>query len=102
LQDEKDELLEQLREVTGFEPIGARRFLDLLAQPDLIEYTKRFIHSRDEASRCTNYKAPWSCIKESDARYENIKYGWLGGVNTGAGISEWWCENCRKKVMEEE
>ena len=100
MQDEKDELLDKLCEVTGFEPIGARRFLDLLVQPDLIEYTKRFVVSRDEASRCQHYRAPWSCIKEADARYENIKFGWLGA---GPGnYSEWWCNNCRRKVTEDE
>lgn len=99
--DEKEELLAKIQEILGSLPIGTAKILNVLTRPDLIEYTKRYIKVMDKASLCTNYEAPWSCIKEAEAKYENMKYGWLG-ADSGVGFSEWWCENCRKKVMDNE
>lgn len=98
--NEKDELIDSLMETLGYLPIGARALLEALTRPEVIEYTKRYIHVMDKASLCQNYKPPWNCAKEAEARYENIKFGWLGGSN-GVSYSDWWCEPCRKRAMEE-
>lgn len=95
---EKDELLDQIAEITGRTLPSVAFFLKVLTHPEVIEYTKRYISSLDLENRCQNYEAPWSCAREAEARYENIRYGWLGG-GSGVGYSEWWCEPCRKKVM---
>lgn len=95
--EEKLDLITKLQEIYGRIPVGTTEILNMIAHPQVIEFTKRYISAKDFSSRCTNYQAPWSCIREAEAKYENIKYGWLGA---GAGYSEWWCENCRKKVTE--
>jgi hypothetical protein len=99
MQEEKEALIERMQEIIGYVPVGTRDLLNVLIHPDLIEFTKAYVKSRDEASRCQKYKEPWSCAKEAEARYENIKYGWLGS-GSGVGYAEWWCENCKKRVME--
>lgn len=88
----------RLQEVFGRPPAEARRVLNALVHPEVIGATKAFIQANDEWSRCLHYAHPWSCSKEAEARYENIKYGWLGG-GAGIGFDEGWCENCRKKAM---
>lgn len=93
-----EEILERIVEVTGTTMPGVKGILRLLAHPDVIEHTKRYFDIADVASRCQKYQDPWNCAREAEAQYENIKYGWLGAAN-GVGYSEWWCENCRKKVM---
>lgn len=98
-EDEKEALIQQMGRVVGYVPLGTRDLLNVLIHPDLIEFTKRYIESKDDASRCLAFDAPWNCAREAEARYENIKFGWLAG--NGVGFSEWWCENCRKKVMGE-
>lgn len=102
MQEEKEELIAKLQEHHGCVPISTRYLLDVLTRPDLIEYTKRYIRAMDKESECQNYQAPWNCARQAEAYYENIKYGWLGaGANAnGIGLAEWWCENCRRKVME--
>lgn len=97
--DEKEELIEAIQAVFGVIPPNAREVLKVIGHPDVIEATKRYIHAIDTASRCQNYEPPWSCGKEAEARYENIKYGWLGGT-AGVGLGDWWCEPCRKRVMD--
>ena len=95
---EKEKLVEKITEVAGYEPPGVRVLLRVLAHPAIIEDTIRYFEELDPNSRCLNYEAPWNCAKEAEAKYENIKYGWLGAGH-GIGYDEWWCENCRKKVM---
>lgn len=97
---EKEDLIDRVDIIVGAPPPGLRYILTILAHPDVIEYTKRYIAAMDVASHCTNYTYPWSCIREAEARYKNIKYGWLGGAG-GIGLDESWCENCRKKVLDE-
>lgn len=97
--DDKEELVEQIKEVLGYLPDGTRVILSAMCRPDVIDATKRYVSRMDVASLCTNHKAPWSCILEAEARYENVKFGWLGAPTSGVGFAEWWCENCRKKVM---
>ena len=97
--EEKAELIARIQEVLGIVPGNTSYILNVLVRDDVIEHTKSYIHSMDKASRCEKFKAPWSCAKEAEAMYENIKYGWLGAAN-GIGYSEWWCEPCRKRVMD--
>lgn len=97
LQD-KEDLIDRIRELAGIEPLGIRPMLRVLAHPEMISQTISYFQSLDVTTKCLNYEAPWSCAKEAEARYENIKYGWLGGTN-GVGFDESWCENCRKKVL---
>ena len=101
--NEKEELVEQVQEVLGYLPVGTRLVISALVRPDVIEATKRYIKEMDEASKCTHHKAPWNCAKEAEAMYENIKFGWLGAPSgSGVGFADWWCENCRRRVMENE
>lgn len=95
---EKEELVSNLLEVFGTIPPLTREVLSMLTHPDVIEQTKLYISEHDVAGRCTKYESPWSCAKEAEALYENIKFGWLGAGN-GVGYSEWWCEPCRRKVV---
>lgn len=101
MEDEKEELLDRLQELTGAPVPNVRYLLRVLSHPDVIKYTRHYFDSLDESTRCQKYEAPWSCAREAEARYENIKYGWLGAGN-GVGYSEWWCEPCRAKVMNSE
>lgn len=94
--DEKDELLDRIGELKGAVPVGLRSFLRLIVEPDVIEYTKRYIESADLQSRCLVYPYPWSCIREADAHLQNITNGWLGAPGV---IDPTWCDNCRKKVI---
>lgn len=98
--DEKKALVGKLHDVMGFVPIATSRFLDILVEPDVIDYTKRFIAAMDEETRCTNYRQPWSCIREFEARYENEQNGWLGGQGGPTAYFQNWCENCKKKILE--
>lgn len=94
---EREELIDEMQSIFPRIPLNVREVLNMLTDPKVIEHTKRFIEAMDVNSKCLNYQAPWSCILEAEARYQNIKYGWLGGG--GTAYSEWWCDNCRKKVM---
>lgn len=96
--DEKEELIHQMEHILGLVPGNTRLILNGLVHPEVIEYTKRFIKAKDFASQCQKFKAPWDCAKEAEAKFENIKYGWLGGGTTME--FDWWCEPCRKRVME--
>jgi hypothetical protein len=96
----KEELLDHIQMVTGGLPSNARYILKVLAHPDLIEHTRRYFSEMDDEARCQNYEAPWSCAREAEALYKNIKYGWLGGAS-GIGFDESWCEPCRRKVLDE-
>ncbi len=98
--DEKEELIERIEEAIGYLPDNTRLILKALSHPNVINAAKHYINVNDEAGRCLKYQYPWSCAKEAEAMYENIKFGWLGGVN-GVGYDDNWCEPCRKKVMEE-
>jgi hypothetical protein len=94
---DKERLLEVLGKVCGVIPENPRLILRALTHPDVIEYTKAYVDSMDEAGRCTRYEAPWNCAREADSLYLNIKYGWQAAP--GQGYSDSWCENCRKKAM---
>lgn len=94
----KQELIDGVTELVGYEPLGIRVLLRVLAHPDLVQHTRRYFDDLDQAAKCQMYEPPWSCAKEAEAKYENIQYGWLGGAG-GVGFDESWCEPCRKKVL---
>jgi hypothetical protein len=94
----KEQLIERVKDLMGYEPPGIRVLLRVLSHPDIVTDTVAYFQPLDKSSACTQYEPPWNCARESEARYENIKYGWLGAGN-GVGYSEWWCDPCKKKVM---
>lgn len=94
----KEELIRKITEIVGVEPPGLRVLLRTLGHPDLVGDVLRYLQPLDEALRCQMYATPWNCAREAEARYQNIKYGWLGGAG-GIGYDETWCEPCRKKVL---
>lgn len=96
--DEKEELISEIEAVLGLIPSQTRLILNLLVHPDVIDYTKRYIKAKDEAAKCTLFKPPWDCIKEAEARYENVSFGGVGGSDMEFDS---WCVACRKRVMEE-
>ena len=99
MNDDKEELVEHMQDIVGQVPENVRLVIKLLSHPDLIKFTKRYFNSIDKAGRCRNYEPPWSCAREAEAKYENLKFGWLGGLD-GVGYSDHWCEPCRSRVME--
>lgn len=94
----KEDLIDGIKELVGQEPIGLRVLLRVLSHPDIVAEVARYFAGLDVTQRCLNYEPPWNCAKEAEARYENVKYGWLGGAG-GIGFDESWCDNCRKRVM---
>lgn len=97
LPDDKETLIERVKELVGYEPPGIRVLLRVLAHPVLVQHTRRYFDALDGSMKCLFYEPPWSCAKEAEARYENIKYGWLGGVN--GSLVDTWCDNCKRKVL---
>lgn len=101
IRQQKEDLIDSIKELVGQEPVGLRVLLRTLSHPGVVTEVARYFAGLDTTNRCTTYEAPWNCSKEAEARYENIKYGWLGGAG-GVGFDESWCPNCRKKVMGDE
>lgn len=99
MEDPKEELIAEMQEVLGLIPSNTRLILNALAHPSLIDYARRYLRAVDKAGRCTKYEYPWSCTKEAEAKFENVKYGWLGGVSEIE--LDWICENCRNRITEE-
>lgn len=99
--EEKEDFIDEIKAVLGHEPQGLRQFLGILSHPDLIEHTVDFFKTVDgQAGKhsCELYEFPWSCAREAEAKYETIKYGWLG-AGSGVGFDESWCEPCRQRVL---
>jgi hypothetical protein len=97
----REELIDSIKEIIGHEPPGIRVLLRVLSHPSVVAETNRYFTGVDTSNKCLRYEAPWSCGKESEANYENIKYGWLGGAS-GIGFDESWCSSCRRKVLGDE
>lgn len=93
----RNQLLEKVSEVVGYEPPGFRQVLRVLTHPEVAPFSAKYIGALDKSSACTIYEPPWNCAKESEAKYENLKYGWIAGDN----YTDHWCDNCEKRVMGE-
>lgn len=93
--EEKEELIDLIMSITGSLPPQTRYILRVLSHPEVVAHARAYFNSVDTTSRCTRYEAPWSCAQEAEARFENVKYGWLG---SGGVVDEWWCENCRRRL----
>ena len=98
--DEKEELISAIEDTFGVVPDQARLILGMLAHPRVIDEAKRYLRARDLGSQCTKYKHPWSCIREAEAKFENVKYGWLGAGSAEIEL-DWCCANCMKRITEE-
>lgn len=88
-----------MEELAGRSLPELARALHFLSHPEVLPLTKAWVISVDVENRCLNYEAPWNCVREAEAHYENIQYGWTGGVGIGYSGNHW-CDNCRKRVME--
>lgn len=98
---EKEALVKEMQKILGRVPNSTREVLSILVHKDLIALTKDYIERFDIAAQCQKYKAPWSCVREAEASYKSIKFGWLGGASN-IGLDESWCVTCRARVMGEE
>lgn len=98
---EKEDFIDEFKALYGFEPVALRHILTALTHPNLIDHTRKFLASygSKKENRCLLYSDPWSCVREAEARYETIKFGWLGAAS-GVGFDESWCDNCRARVMQ--
>lgn len=99
--EDKEDFVDEIKAIHGHEPPGLRQFLGLLSHPDLIEQTVKFfelVEGQSGKHACQLYEYPWDCAREAEAKYETIKYGWLG-AGVGVGFDEAWCEPCRKRVL---
>lgn len=96
---EKEDLIEEIESILGLIPANTRLLLNLLVQPSLVDYTRRYIRAADKSFLCKKYEAPWSCLKEAEAKFENVKFGWLGAG--GEFELDWICESCRQRIIEE-
>lgn len=95
MDDEKEDLVDHIQGVLGYLPENTRHILRILAHPQVIEYTQEYFGKLDNKTRCLRYDPPWSCVRESEARYENIKHGWTGAPGPDGGTQDLWCPNCR-------
>ena len=95
---EKEDLIDEVKAAFGIEPPGLRQILAALAHPDVVEHTQAYFRALDKKHLCEHYDEPWSCAREAEAKYETIKYGWLG-AGAGVGFDESWCEPCRQRVL---
>ena len=94
----RQELIDGVAQLVGYEPPGIRVLLRVLSHPEIAGVAKEYFESMDVSSRCAKYEPPWSCAREAEAQYQNIKFGWVGATS-GIGYDESWCEPCRRKVM---
>lgn len=99
--EEKEDLIDEIKSVLGHEPQGMRQFLALMTHPDLVDHVASYfklLSNQAGKHACQLYEAPWDCAREAEAKYETIKYGWLG-AGSGVGFDESWCEPCRQRVL---
>lgn len=99
--EEKEDFIDEVKAVHGCEPQGLRQILGLLSHPDMIGNTVQFFEAIEGLAgknSCKHYEFPWDCAREAEAKYETIKYGWVG-AGVGVGFDESWCEPCRKRVL---
>lgn len=86
-----------LESVFGRTPPGLSQLLDALVKPDVINATASYLYAHDVNRACRLYEAPWDCLKESEARWENVREH---NQITSGGMMEfdYWCENCRVRI----
>lgn len=99
--DPKEDLLEQMLAVAGRLPAETRYILKLLTHPDIVEHAQVYFNQFNYDKRCLRYAPPWSCRLESEAKFENIVFGW-GGAPEGNGTHNSWCDNCKKPTLLED
>jgi len=97
LRQQKEDMVELATSILGHEPVGLRATLKLLSHPGMVESTRRYFESL-VSTDCLHYEAPWNCARESEAKFENLQYGWMGGIYGDEPLSSW-CEPCLSKVM---
>lgn len=95
--NEKEEVIKKIETILGRVPDNTRTILNVLVHPDVINTTKRYIHVHDRSDLCQRYAAPWSCVREAEARFENLRLGWLGAASDVLDEIEW-CEPCKNKL----
>ena len=96
--NEKEDFIEEVKAVLGVEPPAIRQLLVALSHPALLEHTIKYFRSLDSTHDCKIYSPPWSCALEAEAKYENLKFGWLGSP---VGFDDHWCEPCRVRLLGE-
>lgn len=98
--DPKEALLDQMLAIAGRLPAETRYILKLLTHPEIVEHAQIYFNQFNYDKRCLRYSPPWSCRLESEAKYENIIYGWTGAP--GGKTQDSWCENCKKPTLLED
>lgn len=98
--EEKEDLIDKIKEISGVEPPGVRHLLNLLAQPDVLDMTIGFFDgAKSMKHTCQIFADPWDCILEDEAKNDTIRgIGWMEDVPLEA-LREEWCEPCRKKAL---
>lgn len=99
--NEKEDLIDEVKQIVGVEPPGFRQALAILAHPEIIQYSLAYFKSHDKDHVCTRFESPWDCARESESNYKSIIYGWIASPSTRV-IPGDWCQPCRRKALGEE
>ena len=95
--EEKEDLIDEIKATIGREPQGLRQILGLLSHPDVLETALIFLKGLDRKHACLIYPSPWNCARESEAKYETVKWGWgVVGYND-AEVHDSWCVPCQHR-----
>ena len=100
--EDKEDLIDAIKAVTGKEPPGIRHILNLLAQPDIIDMTVGYFDgAKGSGHTCQIFSEPWDCIMQDEAMNETIRSNeWLeDGTPIGTLLHEEWCDPCRQRVL---
>lgn len=103
--EDKEDLIDAIKTLTGREPSGIRQVLNLLAQPELLDMTIGFFDgAKTSGHTCRIFNEPWDCILEDEAKNETLRATfWMGEDGTiGPILHEEWCDPCRNRVLEDE
>lgn len=100
--EDKEDLIDAVKAVVGREPTGIRQVLNLLAQPDILDYTIGYFDGAKSMGHvCRIFAEPWNCILEDEAKNETIRgVAWADeDPSLGVLLHEEWCDPCRNKVL---